>query len=88
MPARTRIDNAQKSKVRSRRACIRASEGADGPTIGLARARLEIGLANLAIALAFAVDIRTPLHGRVMQVRAIRRKASTSPIAELKTLAK
>ena len=52
MPERTRIANARKSKVRiRRRACLRASEGADGPRRANdrpARARVKIGLANLA----------------------------------------
>jgi IS5 family transposase len=52
MPERTRIANAQKSKVRSAVEHVFAHQkglmGLFVRTIGLARARLKIGLANLA----------------------------------------
>ena len=52
MPERTRVANAQKSKVRSAVEHVFAHQkglmGLFVRTIGLARARLKIGLANLA----------------------------------------
>ena len=52
MPARTCLANAQKSKVRS---AIEHVMGLMVCTIGLARARVKIGLANLA----YFVGLRT-----------------------------
>ena len=63
MPERTRIANAQKSKVRSRVEHVFAHQ--KGPmglfvrTIGIARARVKIGLANLAYNMRRFVWLRT-----------------------------
>ncbi len=52
MPERTRIANAQKSKVRSKVEHVFAHQkglmGLVVRTIGIARARVKIGLANIA----------------------------------------
>jgi IS5 family transposase len=63
MPERTRIANAQKSKVRSAVEHVFAHQ--KGPmglfvrTIGIARARVKIGLANLAYNMRRFVWLRT-----------------------------
>jgi transposase, IS5 family len=63
MPERTRIANAQKSKVRSRVEHVFAHQ--KGPmglfvrTIGIARARVKIGFANLAYNMRRFVWLKT-----------------------------
>ena len=73
MPERMRIANAQKSKVRSAVEHVFAHQ--KGPmglivrTIGIARARVKIGMANLAYNIRRFVWLRTKSGGSVTEQR-------------------
>ena len=78
MPERMRIANAQKSKVRSAGRARRRSAHQKGPmglivrTIGIARARVKIGMANLAYNIRRFCLAEDKIRGQGMTERASR----------------
>jgi IS5 family transposase len=84
MPERMRIANARKSKVRSAVEHVFAHQkgliGLFVRTIGLARARVKIGLANIAYNMRRLVWLNRQVHPPEATWRIMRRKRERTPL--------